>query len=35
MLAALAPGAIWAPMGTIGVAGIERIAAIVQAERPT
>ena len=34
MLAALAPGAIWVQMGTIGVAGIERVAAMVQAERP-
>ncbi len=34
MLAALAPSAIWAQMGTIGVAGIERVAAMVQAERP-
>jgi 3-hydroxyisobutyrate dehydrogenase len=34
MLAALAPGAIWAQMGTIGVAGIERVAALVAAERP-
>jgi 3-hydroxyisobutyrate dehydrogenase len=34
MLAALAPGAIWAQMSTIGVAGIERVAAMVQAERP-
>jgi 3-hydroxyisobutyrate dehydrogenase len=34
MLAALAPGAIWAQMATIGVAGIERVAAMVQAERP-
>jgi 3-hydroxyisobutyrate dehydrogenase len=34
MLAALAPGAIWVQMSTIGVAGIERIAALVQAERP-
>jgi 3-hydroxyisobutyrate dehydrogenase len=34
MLAALAPGAIWAQMSTIGVAGIERVAAIAQAERP-
>src|ERR687891_1131048 len=33
MLAALAPGAIWAQMGTIGVAGIERVAAMVAAER--
>jgi 3-hydroxyisobutyrate dehydrogenase len=34
MLAALAPGAIWAQMATIGVAAIERVAAMVQAERP-
>jgi 3-hydroxyisobutyrate dehydrogenase len=34
MLAALAPGAIWAQMATIGVAGIERVAGMVQAERP-
>jgi 3-hydroxyisobutyrate dehydrogenase len=34
MLAALAPGAIWAQMSTIGVAGIERVAALVRAERP-
>jgi len=34
MLAALAPGAVWAQMGTIGVAGIERVAAMVAAERP-
>src|SRR5215203_4648465 len=34
MLAALAPGAIWAQMSTIGVAGIDRVAAMVQAERP-
>jgi 3-hydroxyisobutyrate dehydrogenase len=34
MLAALAPGAIWAQMSTIGVAGIERIATMVQVERP-
>ena len=34
MLAALAPGAIWAQMGTIGVAGTDRIAAMVRAERP-
>lgn len=33
MLAALAPGTIWAQMSTIGVAGIERIAAMVEAER--
>jgi 3-hydroxyisobutyrate dehydrogenase len=34
MLAALAPGAIWVQMSTIGVAGIERLAAMVAAERP-
>ncbi|HMG30849.1 MAG TPA: NAD(P)-dependent oxidoreductase [Jiangellaceae bacterium] len=34
MLAALAPGAIWVQMSTIGVAGIDRVAAIVDAERP-
>ena len=34
MLAALAPGAIWVQMSTIGVAGIERVAAMVQVERP-
>jgi 3-hydroxyisobutyrate dehydrogenase len=34
MLAALDPGAIWAQMSTIGVAGIERVAALVEAERP-
>lgn len=34
MLAALAPGAIWAQMGTIGVAGTDRIARMVRAERP-
>jgi 3-hydroxyisobutyrate dehydrogenase len=34
MLAALAPGAIWVQMATIGVAGIERVAAMVKAERP-
>jgi 3-hydroxyisobutyrate dehydrogenase len=34
MLAALAPEAIWVQMSTIGVPGIERIAAIVDAERP-
>jgi 3-hydroxyisobutyrate dehydrogenase len=34
MLAAMAPGAIWAQMSTIGAAGIERVAAIVDAERP-
>ncbi|MCU1452759.1 MAG: hypothetical protein JWN46_905 [Acidimicrobiales bacterium] len=34
MLAALSPGAIWAQMSTIGVAGIERVAALVEQERP-
>jgi len=34
MLAALASGAVWVQMGTIGVAGIERVAAMVAAERP-
>jgi 3-hydroxyisobutyrate dehydrogenase len=34
MLAALRPGAIWAQMSTIGVAGIDRVAAMVAAERP-
>ncbi len=34
MLAALAPGAIWVQMSTIGVAGIERVAALAHAERP-
>ena len=35
MLAALAPGAIWVQMSTIGVAGIERVAASsVQASVP-
>ncbi|HZA82149.1 MAG TPA: NAD(P)-dependent oxidoreductase, partial [Actinomycetes bacterium] len=34
MLAALAPGAIWVQMSTIGVAGIDRVAAMVAAERP-
>ena len=33
MLAALAPGAIWAQMSTIGVAGIGRVAALARAER--
>jgi len=33
MLAALAPGAIWAQMSTIGVAGIARVAALVENER--
>ena len=34
MLAALAPGAIWAQMSTIGVAGIDRVAALVGSQRP-
>jgi 3-hydroxyisobutyrate dehydrogenase len=34
MLAALAPGAIWVQMSTIGVAGIERVSAIVGDQRP-
>ncbi len=34
MLAALAPGAIWAQMSTIGVAGIDRVTAIAAGERP-
>lgn len=34
MLAALAPGAIWVQMSTIGVAGIERVKAIVDVDRP-
>ena len=34
MLTALAPGAIWAQMSTIGVAGIERVAAMAGGARP-
>ncbi|MET7748375.1 NAD(P)-dependent oxidoreductase [Micromonospora sp. NPDC005367] len=34
MLAALPDGAIWAQMSTIGVAGIERVAALVAERRP-
>lgn len=34
MLAALARGAIWIQMSTIGVAGIERVAELVGLERP-
>jgi len=34
MLAALAPGAIWAQMSTIGVAGTDRVTALAGAERP-
>jgi 3-hydroxyisobutyrate dehydrogenase len=34
MLAALSPGAVWVQMSTIGVAGIDRVAALVADERP-
>jgi 3-hydroxyisobutyrate dehydrogenase len=34
MLAALAPGAIWAQMSTIGMAGFGRVAALAGGERP-
>jgi len=34
MLAALASGAVWVQMSTIGVAGIERVESLVGAERP-
>jgi 3-hydroxyisobutyrate dehydrogenase len=34
MLAALPPDAVWVQMGTIGIAGIERVAALVAAQRP-
>jgi 3-hydroxyisobutyrate dehydrogenase len=34
MLAALAPGAVWVQMSTIGVAGIERVKILAEAERP-
>jgi 3-hydroxyisobutyrate dehydrogenase len=34
MLAALAPGAVWAQMSTIGVAGTDRVTAIAGADRP-
>jgi len=34
MLGALAPGAIWAQMSTIGMAGIDTVAALARAERP-
>ena len=34
MLAALAPGAIWAQMATIGLAGITEVMALVDRERP-
>jgi 3-hydroxyisobutyrate dehydrogenase len=34
MLAALPPGAIWAQMSTIGVAGFDRVAAMAGGDRP-
>lgn len=34
MLDALAPGAIWAQMSTIGIEGFDRVAALVAAHRP-
>jgi 3-hydroxyisobutyrate dehydrogenase len=34
MLAALSPGAVWVQMSTIGVTGIERVAAMVDNQRP-
>jgi 3-hydroxyisobutyrate dehydrogenase len=34
MLAALAPGAIWVQMSTIGDAGMKRVLSLVQSERP-
>jgi 3-hydroxyisobutyrate dehydrogenase len=34
MLGALAPGAIWAQMSTIGVAGVDAVAAVARSERP-
>jgi 3-hydroxyisobutyrate dehydrogenase len=34
MLAALVPGAVWVQMSTIGVDGIDRVAALVESERP-
>ena len=34
MLAALAPGAIWVQMSTIGDEGMKRVEALVEAERP-
>ena len=34
MLAALAPDAVWVQMSTIGVAGIDRVAALAEQERP-
>ena len=34
MLAAMAPGAVWAQMSTIGVAGTDRVTAMASGERP-
>src|SRR6202012_3245733 len=34
MLAALAPGAIWVQMSTIGDSGVQRVLSLVNAERP-
>ena len=34
MLAAMAPGAVWAQMSTIGVAGTDRVTAMARGERP-
>jgi 3-hydroxyisobutyrate dehydrogenase len=34
MLAAMAPGAVWAQMSTIGVTGTDQVTAMAQAERP-
>jgi 3-hydroxyisobutyrate dehydrogenase len=34
MLAALAPGAVWVQMSTIGVEGIERVTQLAEVERP-
>ena len=34
MLAAMAPGAVWAQMGTVGVAATEEFAGLVAAQRP-
>jgi 3-hydroxyisobutyrate dehydrogenase len=34
MLAALSPGSVWVQMSTIGLEGIERVKALVHAERP-
>ena len=34
MLAAMAPGAVWAQMSTIGVAGTDRVTAMARDERP-